>query len=137
MLCKGGVAFGQADTAYNSVTAGSAIDLHWYDGESVLSVRPIPDLYDTIPCFMLCSDTSFTLDTLSKFPKVITLRRYTYEEIFWLHGYEVREKHNESEGVIDPGFYMGRVYKDYYIHKEYIGYDKKPLSKNVVVWVAK
>lgn len=99
---------------------------------------------DTIPCFMLCSDTSFTLDTLRRVPRIITERIYTSKETFWVHGYEVREKHNTSEGVVDAGINQcvenGKIvpcYYDYYIHKEYLDYNKHPLKKEIVVWQAK
>jgi hypothetical protein len=46
---------------------------------------------------------------------------------------EVREMHNEAEGVIDPGFYFGRTWHDYWKHLKYLTQGGHRLPKGMVV----
>lgn len=69
MLFKGCVAFGQeepanynywqADTSeYKKMLDNAVKIIGWYDGKSFLTVRPISDLYDTVRCIMVVTDTA-------------------------------------------------------------------------------
>lgn len=46
---------------------------------------------------------------------------------------EVRESHNEAEGVIDPGFYLGKAWHDYWRHLKYLTAGGHHLPKGMVV----
>ena len=58
---------------------------------------------------------------------------YDYN-VYWRFGYSVREKHNTIEGVIDPYFYHGVKYEDYWVHLFYLNYKKERFPSTVVVW---
>lgn len=47
---------------------------------------------------------------------------------------EVREKHNEAEGVMDPGMCGGCVYHDYYRHIKYLTSFRGPIPFGWVVF---
>lgn len=49
---------------------------------------------------------------------------------------EVREKHNTSEGCIDPGFYIGMKWSDYYRHITYLTERKHKISGTWLVYEA-
>lgn len=46
---------------------------------------------------------------------------------------EVRESYNEAEGVIDPGFYLGKVWHDYWRHLKYLTAAGRCLPKGMAV----
>ncbi len=56
---------------------------------------------------------------------------------FRMEGYSVRELHNTTEGLVDPGICGNCDYHDYYEHIYYIDKNKLPLSKNIIVWQSK
>ena len=58
---------------------------------------------------------------------------YDYN-VYWRWGYSVREKHNTIEGIIDPYFYQGVKYEDYWVHLFYLNYKKERFPATVVVW---
>lgn len=89
-----------------------------------VSVRAQERGKDTIKVVMLVCDTSDYSGN-----KINALG-----QVFWVYGYSVGEKHNEAEGVTDPGFYMGRVWKDYRVHLQYLDDKKRPLLKSYLVW---
>lgn len=93
-------------------------------------------VYDTIKVLLLTVDTTYITDAFNK----SYISASGVSAMVWC-GYEVREviKRNNAEGIIDPYNAFGFVYKEWnhYEHKEYLGLDKKPLSKNIVVWMSK
>ena len=88
---------------------------------------------DTVKVIMLVCDTSHWnwVDSGIVNNKFVELarsgNRYNYS-VQWQFGYEVRLKH------IDFGM-SGSV--EYFTHIEYLGENKKTLSKNIVVWQSK
>ena len=80
---------------------------------------------DTIPVYILCSSKN-----LNNGP--------AYSTSAW----EVREKHNTSEGVNDHGFYLCvdsfgnsvSCYSDYWKHVKYLDRYKKDFSSEIIIW---
>jgi len=66
------------------------------------------------PCF------SQKRDTVTVIICYIDTSLYFGGPIKWTRVLEVREKHNTSEGVIDPGFYGAGHFQDYYKHIAYL-----------------
>lgn len=100
--------------------------------------------YDTTRCMMLLSDTAQYMgqranSVSGSWPAVNypDVPLYSYA-CYWQFGYEVRmvEKRNNTDGVIDPGFNPGFVYKEWdaFFHVEYLSANKLPLPKNIIVW---
>lgn len=103
-------------------------------------------LTDTIRVLMLVCDTAFE----KNIDKQIIVRwfppdssKYEYSashrimDVWWMFGYEVRKVHSGTEGMIDPGFYLGVKFEDWYSHIEYLDEKKKPLPKSSIVWISK
>ncbi len=80
------------------------------------SVYKPPTMVDTVKCIMLVCDTSYT------------------KRVYWINGYEVRV----CEFICcDPSEKF--LAKNYWScdHVEYLDENKKPLSKNIIVWMSK
>ena len=120
------------------------------------------DAYDTIPVTMLVSDTShyyysywqestYTEDSIMIYGKHISTRHYDSicEDrgqqnfmVFRMNGYSVRERHNTSEGEMDPGGmecfdehgHLIDCFHDYWLHVRYLDSNKKPLKSTIIVW---
>lgn len=54
---------------------------------------------------------------------------------WWIYGKEVLERHNTSEGQIDPGF-CPNCWHDYWAHKEYLDEARCKLPEGLIVWQA-
>ncbi len=93
---------------------------------------------DTVKVFMLVSDTATNFavgfDVTGKPSGSIPIRHHQVP--YYQYGYSVRERHNEAEGEIDPGYYADIVWKDFWVHKLYLNDNKFTLSKNIVVWLS-
>ena len=87
---------------------------------------------DTISVVMVIADTIHYTNYTPKINK----KNYFDKagELFWVSGYSVREKHNTDEGQIDPYISGDYVSQDSWVHILYLDGNKKPLSKNIVVW---
>lgn len=80
-----------------------------------------------------CSNYEYGLSANNYFDKIGSL--------MWVEGYVVQEKHNTSEGVMDPGGQMcvdghGNLvscWSDYWVTVGYLDSDKKPISKSIKV----
>ena len=68
---------------------------------------------------------------------------YGYSQVVcWQFGLEILEKHNTSEGKIDPGCTIcvderGKIvdcYYDYWVHVKYLDTDKNEISKDYIIW---
>lgn len=97
---------------------------------------------DTVRVIMLVCDTSSSRWVDSGYVNGLLVqlgevhKGYSNMSVSWAYGYEVREKHNSIEGMIDPYFSFGTRYNDYYIHLEYLDEKKQPLV-GMVVWMSK
>jgi hypothetical protein len=115
------------------------IKVLYRDNDSVYKFAPV---LDTVRVVIQYSDSSKpVLHTRSQFNGTRWVTEKYYPEtaveeygVYWMYAYSVREKHNTIEGVIDPYFYQGRKYHDYFVHLYYLDENKRPLSKNIIVW---
>ena len=97
----------------------------------------IVPMYDTVKILMLFCDTSNLI-----FNGRILVDTTGYAQIqFDVHsqyGYEVRKvvKKNNTDGVLDPYNTFGFKYEEWlvYYHELFLDENKKPLSKNIIVW---
>ncbi len=63
------------------------------------------------------------------------------KQIAYMYGYDVKEKHNTAEGVMDAEAayctdnYGQRIscYSDYWVHVSYLNQDKKPHG-DIIIW---
>lgn len=105
----------------------------------VIGIKSNPN-YDTIPVLMLVSDTSqwqisAEIKRLNKLIDADTLN-------CWGYYYNKRSKLEHEQKSQAPyhmkGYKVMKLYKYYYgnVHSGefYLGSDKKPLNKNIVVW---
>jgi hypothetical protein len=111
---------------------------------------------DTVKCILLICDTSRTFTThsyikydttiseYSKFTKeqredyigigtIDTIWQTPLDEVCWIKGFEIRELHNTSEGEVDPGI-CPNCWNDYWKHISYLNNNKKPFSRNIIIW---
>ncbi len=95
-------------------------------------------IYDTIPVMILYIDTT-TQQKIIKWDHITYITYdttyYKNNQAYWINGYEVREKQCCVEGNHSDLAYSMPV--DYYTHKKYLDDKKKPLSKNIIVWMSK
>ena len=85
---------------------------------------------DTIQCTMLVCDTMH----YTNYTPSVSQQNYFDKSgaAFWVIGYEVREK--ETDYMMQGS--DGEPYIRYK-HLVYLDADKKPLSKNIIVWMCK
>ena len=77
--------------------------------------------YDTVPCIMLVCDTAFYMQHTVAYIRLQDDAQQAGRLAFWIRGYIATKS----------------KYSGVYIEKTYIDADKKPLSKNIVVWLSK
>lgn len=112
---------------------------------------------DTVKVTLLVCDTAkpFYVNTYSTFDTLINdfwIGHIEYDtiyydsnfKVYWTFGYEIREKHNTIEGIIDP--YFNKCYKDgkevdcyhdYWVHIKYLNFNKQEFPKEVIIWDCK
>ncbi len=135
------------------------VDSAWlsYNGSGVIVERNRAVTFDTIPCLIQYSDTGRYVYTetipvytgtgysngIADFSNTTFVRMDTtgvkvadYDwSVTYMIGWEVREKHCCINGNTSNLAYYQAV--PYYIHKEYLDENKKPLKSSIVVWMAK
>lgn len=106
---------------------------------------------DTIKVIISISDTSVHSSVSTNYKMVIcgdTTKpfpcdykhdtSYHYDSnIYWVFAYEIREKHNTSEGIIDPMIYANANYVDYWQHITFLDLNKNPFPSNIIIWQQK
>jgi len=140
------------DTAFSSATL-TGIDsggtITWGGAARAFLLKPLnvqahTVIYDTIPCIMLVCDTgykkgfdkSFIVYSTNDSTENIGKCEHCVAYVFWMKGYEVREKHYYNNGRMRLNA-DGIIMPDCYTHKEYLDADKKQLPKNIIVWQSK
>jgi hypothetical protein len=103
-------------------------------------------VYDTIPVLMLVSDTShniFTSYSIGKYIKgsgkteiigndtLISGGSYEYKEVKTDYGYLSPIAYHMKGYEVIQNYHNGQAN----IHVKYLSSDKKPLNKNIVVWI--
>lgn len=74
---------------------------------------------DTVPALIVVTDTSIVQNL----------------KTFAMWAFAIREKHNNTEGNIDPYSAYGFQYREWFrVTGRWLGPDRKPLDKNLVVW---
>lgn len=91
---------------------------------------------DTIPTLLLVCDTSKKGN--GKWVMIgEDADRYNHT-LYWVKGYSIREKHDNTEGIIDPYIMQGFKYQEYYEPiGEYLDSEKKKLKPSIIVWMTK
>lgn len=131
-------------------------DSHYASFQSVFNIDTTPkgfsdmtgfrkSITDTVPVIILVCDTAYekSIDTQIIFRDFNKTSKYEYSashrimDVWWMFGYEVRKVHSGTDGMIDPGFYLGIKFEDWYFHIEYLDEKKRPLPKSAVVWLSK
>ena len=118
--------------------------------ENVYSLYRIPNpptMVDTVKCIMLVSDTSHSYYTYFKIDSIpngntLYVKGHEVKEdngfsntlLYWTKGHEVRICEficcDPSEHVLAKSYWSCG-------HSEYLDENKKPLSKNIIVWMSK
>lgn len=131
------------DTTYFPIFIGSVTSTMKITGNMYYN-SPV---YDTVKALMLVCDTTMFKVILSQKAYWLELNdmarnylelRYRkvndttfvtpeYSEALWMVGYEVTQRYSEYPHITQ------QIAK----HREYLGIDKKPLPKNIVVWMSK
>lgn len=86
---------------------------------------------DTVSVILLITDTTVT----GLYYSWADNKSHEYYDMSSIKGYSVRELHNTGEGA-NPIF-GEELFDDYWQHIEYLDAQKKPLSKNIIVWQSK
>jgi hypothetical protein len=137
-------------TALSQIVVGQITDTLYYplkiDDLSQNVVIAVKN--DTIPCLMLMSDTS--LQYYNNFDCMNCALSGYNSLAYWSKGYEVRNiQYQRVDISVDPNYQMpdgswtllGRVpnfqWMPIYSFSTYLDINKKELSKNIVVWMAK
>lgn len=108
---------------------------------------------DTIPIIMLVCDTTidsvsaiflkeaFVTDPIQWMVLIREYKPFQSDRIYFLYGYEVREKYYYIGGPdAEPGQMMVNamaIRKTEYIHVKYLDNNKQPLKPEIVVWDSK